>query len=158
VASDDKKGWREVDQSRTRNDKTDRKKTGLEQRADQMASKAAKHELEKLFSNSKVSKDKQAKLEIIRSKRGTADYYQLIASYCEDFGLPHEWDAQILVLDHKDAGLVVQLLEQLKNTGPKLDIEQQKLLIQKLKVMEVSTFDAKTIEKIKEVKSALLVT
>jgi len=140
MASDDKKNWQ-------RND-----------RADERAAKAAKGELEKLFSNSKVSKDKKAKLEAIRAKRGTPDYYKLIAGYCEEFGLPHEWDAQVLVLDHKDTSLVIQLLEQLKATGPKLQIEQQKLLIQKLKVMEVSTFDSQLIHKIKEVKAALLVT
>jgi len=157
VAADDKKSWREVDQSKNRSQKSDRRKSGLELRAEQMASKTAKSELEKLFSNSKVSKDKKLKLDLIRSKRGTSDYYNLIGDYCTEFGLPHDWEAQLLVLDHKDNNLVLELLAQLISTGPKLDIEQQKLLVQKLKVMEVSTFDPKLIDKIKEVKGALLV-
>ncbi len=155
--SDDKKSWRELDQMRDRGVRSERKKSHLEARAEKLASKAAKQELEQLFSGSKISKEKSKKIEAIRAARGTAQYYELISAYCNEYGLPHEWDAQILVLDHKDKKLVLELLDQLKVSAPKQNMDSQRLLIQKLKVMEVSSFDPDLIQKIRELKEALLV-
>ena len=149
----DKKSWKELDQMKDRGVRSERKKSSLELRAEKMASKAAKQELEKVFSSGKISKEKAARLEEIKSKRGSPDFYILIQKYCDDFGLPTEWDAQLIVLDHRDKKLVMALLEELKKTAPKEDLDRQKLIIQKLKVMEVSSFDPELISKIAEVKA-----
>lgn len=141
---------------RDRGIRTERKKSSLEQRAEKLASKSAKQELEKLFSQGKMSKEKSARLEAIRQKRGSLEFYSLIQKYCEDFGLPREWDAQILVLDHRDKNLVMAQIEELRKTAPLENLERQKLIIQKLKVMEVSSFDPELISKIRDLKAALL--
>lgn len=153
---DSKKSWKELDLMRDRGVKTERKKGAMELRAEALASKAAKKELEQLFSNSKVSKEKKARLEEIRSLRGKPEFYEKISKYCEEFGIPVEWDAQILALDHRDQNLVFKVLEQLEVTAPKENMEMQKLILQKLKVMEVSTFDPQMIDRLQKVKAKLL--
>lgn len=158
MSDDGKKSWREIDAARIRGgtSKTPRPQSPMEQRAQAMASKAAKQDLEKLFSGSKLNKEKSARLQDIRTARGTSAYYDKIKKYCEDFGLPMEWEAQLLVLDHKDTSLVMALLDELKKTAGLQDLDQQKLLAQKLSTMEQSTFDSQLVAKIRELKAQLL--
>lgn len=149
------KNWRDIDLARDRGNKKEKKKSALEERAEKLASKEAKRELEKLFKGSALNKEKASELERIRSLRGTADYYPAMDAYLEKFGLPREWEAQILFLDHKNSKTVIEILDEILGSIPNIDLERQQILGQKLKVMELSTFDRDLVHKIRELKSAL---
>lgn len=150
----DKPSWREIDQSRDRAGvKKPKAKSQLEQRAEKLASKEALKELDQLFSNSKPSKEKKRAFEEIKSKRGTPDYYLGMNAYVEKFGYPVDWEVQFLFLDHNKADFLIPYLEDLKTKAGQLPLDRQKLLIQKLKVMLLSTFDPDLAAKIKELQN-----
>jgi len=159
MASDDenRKSWREIDQMRVRGDRSvsNKPKSGLEKRADALASKEARSDLEKLFAGGKLTMAKADGLKGIREARATPKYYEKMNEYIKEFGLPLDWETQQLFLDHKDSAVVVQLLDQLQKTAGKLPLDQQSLLVQKLKVMEVSSFDPDLVKRIRELKSFL---
>lgn len=127
-----------------------------EERAQKLASKAAKAELNSLFSNSKLSKEKASRLEEIQAQRGKPAYYQKLDDYYRDYGLPLEWDLQLLFLDHRNKQIVVEVLQSFLKTASTMDLSKQDLLASKLNVMEVSTFDPDVSAAIRLVKSSLL--
>ena len=102
--SDDgeKKSWSEIDQARIRGQKIERTVSKKEQFAQKRASSAAKKELEKLFSGSKIDKEKQTRLDELKELRGKPAYYEGLTKYFNDYGVPLEWDIQMLFLDHRD--------------------------------------------------------
>lgn len=128
----------------------------IEQRAQKLASKEAKTDLEKLFSTSKVAKEKVAFIEELKTLRGKSDYYTRLSAYFNEKGVPLEWDLQMLFLDHRDSKIVIQILEQLQKTAPTSDLAQQDFLTKKLNVLEVSTFDSGILEQIHKLKKSLL--
>ncbi len=152
----EKKSWREIDQARIRGIKTERTISKADQREQKLASSLAKKQLESLFSGSKLSKDKAQKIEEIKSLRGKPAFYEKLTEYYKAFGTPLEWDAQIFFLDHKDTGILIEILSSLLKTAPLEPLQRQETLASKLKVMELTVFDSKLIEKIQELKKALL--
>ncbi|PIR21723.1 MAG: hypothetical protein COV44_11675 [Deltaproteobacteria bacterium CG11_big_fil_rev_8_21_14_0_20_45_16] len=159
MASDDgnKKDWREIDQMRVRGNRpaSNKSKSGLEKRADALASKEARNDLEKLFAGGKLTMAKADRLKAIREARSTPAYYEKMSEYIREFGIPLDWETQRLFLDHRDNKVVVQLLEQLQKTAGTMPLDQQSLLVQKLKVMEVASFDPDLVKRIRELKSFL---
>jgi len=153
---DNKRSWREIDAAKDRGIRFPKKQPSkLEERAQKAASKSARQELEKLFSSSKLSKDKAQKLSDILSLRGKPEYYEKLVDYFQEHGLPHEWEAQVVFLDHRDSNFVIQVLDQLLKTAPKENMQRQQLLAAKLKVMSLSTFDSRLLDKIKELQTAI---
>lgn len=128
----------------------------LEERAQNLASKAAKAELNALFSNSKISKEKAEKIKAIQALRGKPDYYPKLSEFYRDYGVPLEWDLQMLFLDHRDKKIVIDVLRQLAKTAPTAEMAKQDLLGTKLNVMEVSCFDPELAAEIRALKKALL--
>jgi hypothetical protein len=157
--SDDKetKSWKERDLMRDRGQKFEHKSSKREEFAQKRASTAAKKDLEKLFSGSKVNKEKSKRLEQIKLLRGKPDYYAELTKFFEEYGAPLELEIQLLFLDHRDSNIVIQVIEEMKTTSAREPIEKQKTLLSKLKVMEISTFDSNLIDKIAELKKTLLV-
>lgn len=152
----DKPSWRDIDQRRDRGLKPQKSASKLEERAQKLASKAAKKDLEALFSGSKRSQEMKQSLEDIRSLRGTSSYYDRMSQYRETFGSRGDWDFQMMCLDHRDVSIVIEVLDELKKSAPLEPLARQQTLGQKLKVMALGTFDAKLLEKIQEVQSAIL--
>lgn len=150
------KNWRDIDLSRDRGQKKDKKKSSLEERAEKLASKEARKELDKLFKSSPLNKEKAAELDRIRSLRGGPDFYKAMDAYIEKYDTPREWEAQSLFLDHKDPKMVIRVLDQLLKSAPSFDLSRQQVLGQKLRVMEVSSFDPELIQKVRQLKEALL--
>lgn len=152
------RSWREIDRMRDRGGiaklpKTLSQKEGREKKTE---TRVAKQELEKLFSSSSVSKEKEGRVKHIQSLRGKPKYYEALTQYYKDYGVPKKWDEQMLFLDHKDAALVLMVLEELKKTAPLQALEKQKILGTKLRILSMSTFDSKLLNKIKEVQAAIL--
>ncbi len=155
--SDDKKSWREIDQVRDRGFKKPEKKISkMEERARNLASKAARQELENLFTSSGVNKEKAKRMKEIHSLRGSPSYYEKLTAYYKDYGVPRDLDTQMIFLDHKDFTIVLEVMDQLVKTAPKESLEKQNLLNSKLRVMALSTFDGKILDKIKEIQAAIL--
>lgn len=153
---DHKRSWRELDQARDRGIKISKSVSKKEERENKTATHQAKQQLEKLFSNSPLSKEKLSKVQEIQSLRGKPGYYDKMTSYISEYGIPLEWDAQLLFIDHRDSNIVVQVLDQLKRTAPRESITKQDVLVQKLKVLALSTFDSKLLDKIKELQQSLV--
>lgn len=128
----------------------------LTARAEKLNSQAAKSDLEKLFSESPLNKEKAAKIAEIKSLRGKADFYPKMNEYWEKFGVPLEWEVQQLFLDHRDVKIVREILAELKKTAPTMDLQKQEMLSAKLNVMELSTFDSGVVGDIREIKKSLL--
>lgn len=128
----------------------------MEQRADKMASKAARSDLESLFSQSKVSKEKQAAIDELKILRGKPEYYKRMTELYEKWGTPLDWEMQLLFLDHRDVKIVCEILGVLKKTAPTMDIKKQDLLAAKLRTMALSTFDSVLLKEIEEIQKALL--
>lgn len=157
MSDDHKKSWREIDQRRDRGFQKTPKKVGpLEARAQKLASKEAKSELEKLFSTGKVAKEKSNFLEELKNLRGKPDYYTRMSENFEKNGVPLDWELQSLYLDHRDPRIVMAVLAELKKTAPTSDLQKQDLLAAKLKVMALSVFDRDLLAAIKDLQSALL--
>lgn len=153
----EKKSWREIDANRDRGfAKPVKVASKQEQRAQKLASKAARQELETLFSSSKVSQEKKSRLAEIQGAKGTPAYYEKLTAYYRDFGLPLEWDIQLIFLDHKDIELVTAVLKQLQQSAPREALPRQDLLKSKLKVMALSTFDGRLLDEIEALQKALL--
>src|SRR5690606_1135789 len=128
--------------------KASSKVSAIEKRAQKAATSQALKELESLFSGSKLNKEKLVSLEAIRAARGTSSYYDQLTSYIEKFGVPLEWDVQLMFLDHKDATAVKAVLAELMKTAPIQPLAKQQLLSQKLKVMSLSVFDSELLDQI----------
>lgn len=158
MSDERKRSWRELDQARDRGVKISKTISKKEERENKQASQKAKQQLDALFSNSKLSKEKQARIQEIKALRGKPAYFEKMSAYISEFGTPVEWDAQIFFLDHRDSGLVIEVLEALKRTAPKETSTRQEVLRQKLKVMALSTFDSKLIDKIRELEKAISLT
>ena len=154
----EKKSWREIDAARDRSIRTSKSISKGEAREQKLASSAAKKQLEALFTSSPLSKEKAARLDEIQKLRlsDRNQYYKKMTDYLKDYGTPREWEAQLFFLDHRDANIVCEILEDLKKTAPKENLSRQDVLGSKLKVMALSTFDSKLLDKIKEVQSAIL--
>lgn len=153
---DDKPSWRERDLARDRGVKFTKSISKAEERENKKASHQAKEQLNALFANSKLSKNKEALIEEIKSFRGKPSFYEKMTSYISEFGIPREWEAQLFFLDHKNSETVCQVMDELKRTAPKEPLSKQDVLAQKLKVMALSTFDVKVLDKIKELQAAML--
>ncbi|MBN8554498.1 MAG: hypothetical protein J0L93_03555 [Deltaproteobacteria bacterium] len=156
----EKKSWAEIDSARNRGVKATKSVSKADAREQKLASSAAKKKLEALFSSSPLSKEKAAKLNEIHKLRlsDRNQYYQKMSEYLKDYGTPREWDAQLFFLDHRDVNVVCEILDELKKTAPRENLSRQDVLGSKLKVMSLSTFDSKLLDKIKEVQVAILKT
>jgi hypothetical protein len=158
MSDERKRSWKELDQARDRGVKIQKTISKAEQRENKKATQQAKEQLNSLFANSKLSKEKEARLQEIQSLRGKPGYYEKMTAYITEFGIPREWDAQLFFLDHRDTAIVVQVLEELKRTAPKENLSKQDLLSQKLKVIALSSFDSRILDKVKELQAAILKT
>jgi hypothetical protein len=152
----EKKSWREIDQARDRGIKFEKKVSKAAVRENKAAASAAKKELEALFSESRVSKEKSQSLDDIRSLRGKPGFYEKLTDYFKEFGCPLEFDIQMLFLDHRDSKLVTEVLRELVLRAPKLDLGKQDLLHSKLKIMALSTFDSEILSLIEQVRRTIL--
>jgi hypothetical protein len=155
--SDDreKRSWSELDRARDRGIKIEKKQSKAETREKKVEAAAAKKQLEALFSGSKVSKEKSKRLEAIKGSRGKPEFYEKLNAYFKEFGVPLEFDVQMIFLDHKDKTILIELLSELVRVGPKLDLSKQDLLNSKLKVMALSVFDPDISQKIVELQKAI---
>lgn len=151
------KDWKEIDQARIRGQKTERKKSSLELRAEKKASSEAKAQLEKLFKESPLSKEKLARVNSIRALQGRPSFNIEIESYIREFGLPRDWLTLSLFLDHSSPQYLIQMLTELSGFVDRLGLSEQEMLLQKLKVLELSTFDRDLVAKIRELKKLLVV-
>ncbi|MGA0162915.1 MAG: hypothetical protein ACO3LE_01515 [Bdellovibrionota bacterium] len=151
------KDWKEIDQARIRGQKTERKKSALELRAEKKASSEAKAQLEKLFQESPLSKEKQARVNSIRALQGKSSFNLEIEKYIQEFGLPRDWPTLSLFLDHSGPQYLVQILTELSGFLDRFGLSEQEMLLQKLKVLELSTFDRDLVNKIRELKKLLVV-
>lgn len=156
MSDERKRSWREIDQAKIRGVKAEKSLSKDEVRAQKLAARDAKAGLDALFANSKLTQDKVAALEAIKSFRGKPEYIVKMNDYLSEYGIPLEWDAQLLFLDHRDSKVVIEVLDQLKKTAPKESLSRQDVLGQKLKVMMLSTFDGRIIDKIKELQESIL--
>ncbi|MDB5038273.1 MAG: hypothetical protein JWQ35_1801 [Bacteriovoracaceae bacterium] len=152
----EKKSWSEIDQARNRGIKFEKKVSKSDTREQKLAKTAAKKELDSLFSGSKISKEKSKRLDEIKSLRGKPAFYEKLSDYFKEFGVPLEFDVQMLFLDHRDKTLVLQVLSELLKQAPRLDLSKQDLLNSKLKVMALSVFDPELSDKILEVQKSIL--
>jgi hypothetical protein len=152
----EKKSWREIDAARDRSVRTSKSVSKAETREQKVATSAAKKQLDALFSSSPLSKEKAARLDEIQKLRGKPAYYEKMTAYYQEFGLPQEWEAQLIFLDHRDKKITCEVLEELKKTAPRENLSRQDVLGTKLKVMALSTFDNQLLDKIKEVQKAIL--
>lgn len=153
--SDDKPSWREKDLARDRGVKIQKSVSKATERENKKAATQAKQQLNALFANSKLSKEKENKIQEIKSLRGKPAYYEKMTAYISEYGIPREWDAQLFFLDHRDISIVVQVLDELKRTAPKEGLSKQEVLKQKLNVMSLSSFDPRLMDKIKELQQLL---
>jgi len=126
------------------------------EREKKAASRQAKSDLEKLFSESPLNKDKAQRIAEIKSLRGKPEHYPRMTDYWNAYGLPLEWEIQQIFLDHRDSKIVKAVLSELKRTAPTMDLKKQEMLAAKLNVMAVSTFDSEILNEIGELKKALL--
>ena len=157
--SDDyeKKSWKELDSMRDRGgQKTPKKVSKKEQFVQKRVSAAARKELDKLFSGGKLSKEKSKHLEMIKELRGKPQYYEEMTKYFEKYGAPLEWDVQMLFVDHRDSKIVIAVLNEMIRTAPRENLDRQKTLAAKLRVMVLSTFDPDISDKIQELQKAII--
>ena len=158
--SDDreKKSWREIDQMRDRGlgPKSPKKVSAAEARAQKMASKSARSELDKLFGPKGLSAEKARQLEDIMAVRGKPAFYEKLTGFFQAYGCPRDWDLQLLFLDHRDSRIVIEVLREMQKTAPLEKLEKQDFLAQKLRVMAVSTFDSDLVKEIESLQRALL--
>jgi hypothetical protein len=149
------KDWKEIDQARVRGQKIERKKSAFEQRAEKKSSREAKAQLEKLFKSSPLSQEKQGRVDAIRALQGSAQFNQEIKKFIEENGLPKDWATLSLFLDHTDSQYVSWMLTELMGPVTRLEWREQELLLQKLKVLEMASFDRDLVNKIRELKKVL---
>lgn len=156
--SDDheKKSWKERDLARDRGIRFEKKPSKAQDRENKAASTLAKKQLNELFSKGKLSKEKENALASIRSDRGKPQFYEKLTTYLEKYGLPHEWEALLLFLDHKDKSVLLQILAEVENGLSKQPLERQDLIATKLNSMELSTFDPDIIDAIRRIKKSIL--
>lgn len=153
----EKKSWSERDRQKDRSNPYSKPFTNPSKQSyqDKKSTSEAKKKLEKLFSTSKVSKEKKKDLDSIRAARGSSDFYKKIDHYLDTHGIPLEWDAQMIVLDHNKSDRVIELLKEMKKQILRFSASEREILIQKLKVMELSCFDQSLYAQIQEMKAAL---
>ncbi len=158
--SDDreKKSWKEIDQMRDRglSPKAPKKLSANEARAQKLASKAARSELDKLFSPKGLSPERARQFDAMMALRGKPGFYEKMTEFFNANGCPRDWDLQLLFLDHRDSRIVIEVLKELHKTAPLEKLEKQDFLAQKLRVMAVSTFDSDLIKEIESLQKALL--
>lgn len=153
----EKKSWSERDRQKDRSNPYSKPSTQPSKLSyqDKKLTSEAKKNLEKLFSTSKVSKEKKKDLDAILGARGTPEFYKKIDHYLDTHGIPLEWDAQMIVFDHNKSDRVIELLKEMKKQILRFSASEKEILIQKLKIMELSCFDQGLYEQIQEMKAAL---
>lgn len=150
--NENKPSWRDLDLARDRGVKLPKRTSKAEERENRKAAQKAKSDLQKLFANSKLSKEKEKRLQDVLAARGTSAYQERIQTYVGEFGIPVEWDAQLVVLDSKNPDVVIEVLDAFKKTMLREPESRQQMLKQKLRVLNLSTFDSRILDKLKEFK------
>ncbi len=112
---DDRPSWSEIDKRRDRSShvRRDPPESGKKPSAhDEWIKKQYRKEIEKLFKGTREETEAQKKagVEISRAY-GTGRFNTVVRQYVKQYGLPEDWDTLFLMLDHKDAAIVLPVLE-----------------------------------------------
>jgi len=116
---DDRPSWSEIDKRRDRSSHVRHEPTESKKKAsahDEWIKKQYRKEIEKLFkgAHEETEEQKKARMEIGRAY-GTGKFNTMVRQYVKQHGLPRDWSTLILMLDHRDAAIVLQALEALRN-------------------------------------------
>jgi len=139
---DERPSWREIDRLRDRSPHTRRRERSESHLEKALRSKWLKErylkEVEKFFSGKKGSEEHEKALKAIHRAYGTNRFNRAVKKYIEEYGLPEDWGTLILLLDHKDPGIVCQALEALKNLYPQKGLVEQQGFVSKTRVLAMT--------------------
>jgi hypothetical protein len=115
---DDRPSWSDIDKRRNRSSHVrqdppeSRRKPSAH---DEWIKKQYRKEIEKLFKVTKEETEEQKKARTdIERAYGTVKFNTVVRQYVKKHGLPNDWSTLILMLDHKDSPVVLQVLEALR--------------------------------------------
>ncbi len=115
---DDRPSWSDIDKRRDRSSHVrqepseSRKKPSAQ---DEWIKRQYRKEIDKLFKGTQeeTEEQKKARMDIGRAY-GTGKFNTMVRQYVKQHGLPGDWSTLMLMLDHKDSPLVLQVLEALR--------------------------------------------
>jgi hypothetical protein len=142
---DDRPSWSEIDKRRDRSSHVrqdpheSRKKPSAH---DEWIKKQYRKEIEKLFkgANEETEEQKKARMEIGRAY-GTGKFNTVVRQYVKQHGLPADWSTLMLMLDHKDSPLVLQVLEALRTRLADSSEAEQEGFKSRLKIIAMTAAD-----------------
>ena len=116
----EKPNWREIDRRRDRSRHASRDETSRKEKS--LRSTWAKQQylkkVDKFFQGEKGGKEHKAALDAIHQHYGSAKFASAVKKYLKKYGIPDDWSTLMLLLDHKDDKVMVQIIETLKEMAP----------------------------------------
>jgi hypothetical protein len=147
--------WSEIDKLKDRSNHVTREKPEYRKKPSAKEEWAKKHylkEIDKLFSGAKeeTAAQKSARGDIARSY-GTSKFHSAVDHYLEYYGFPTDWSTLILMIDHKDQGIVVKTLMALKGKMNDCSAAEQQGIKSKIKILAMTAEDEEVRELAEEI-------
>ena len=141
----DKPSWREIDRKRDRSRHVSRDETSRKEKS--LRSSWAKQQylkkVDKFFQGEKGGKEHKAALDAIHRHYGSGKFAAAVKKYLKQYGIPDDWSTLMLLLDHKDDKVTVQIIEALKDMA----LERSPLERQSFKdKLEIISFTASSMQ------------
>lgn len=151
----EKKSWREIDASKNKSrhvvhDKPTSPKNAFQVKRENSQAKKA---LEQFFSGKK-NKEQEEAWKKVASAKGK-EFSTQASAYVEKFGLPHDWNDQLRLLDHYDSSFVLKVLGNLKDRGEHESKSRIELLLSKLRILKMTAEDPALLKEVDQVTHSL---
>jgi hypothetical protein len=94
--------------------------------------------MDKFFQGEKGGKAHKAALDAIHRHYGTGKFASAVKKYLQKYGIPDDWSTLMLLLDHKDEEVLVQVIEALKEIAPERSPVERQGFKDKLEIMSIT--------------------
>jgi hypothetical protein len=149
---DERPSWREIDKRRDRSshvkqEKQEKKAPG----GDRWNTGRHKQALERLFMGEKGTVEHEKLHKKVHKSYGSPSFLPTVKQYVEKYGPPDDTSTLILLLDTKDAAIMLLTMEKLQQVYPQVSAREKEDIRRKLSILALTDRSADIKQKASEI-------
>ncbi len=156
---DERPSWRDIDKRRDRSSHVRQEKKertgGARPGAGRYEQGRYKEALEKLFQGKKGTLEYQKLYNKIHKSYGSSTFLGTVQKFAETYGLPDDVSTLLLILDTKDADIMLRTIDKLKEVAPGTGSREKEDIRRKLSIIGMTDKSSDVKERAREVAEEL---